>query len=286
MRSIFGYIVAALILVLVAARVSRAQDPALPDSVIIEDIVVELGDSEAIVPIYARTDDHVAFFNLPISYRAPEGGFHFGRVDIISGYLSEWDEVFYEFLPDDGYLRLFGIWDTGDEDNPVLNTDDERVHILDLVLNIDQGTPDQFVAIESATDPVGGPVLLGLNDGVTEFSPAFVGGVIRYGNPTGVENHDIAKPATFSLKQNYPNPFNPETIIEFELQEGSLTNLTIYNLLGQHVVELADGYHQAGSHSVVWDGKDERGRNVPSGIYFCSLSSNNRTAISKMLLIR
>jgi len=266
--------------------VVRAQDPGLPDSLIIYDIAIDSGDTSAIVPVFAVTDDPVAFFNMPLSVEALEGGFSVENVIVVSGQISLWDEVYSDYFPGDQFLRLLGISDTGGEDNPILNTDYHRTHILDLVFAIEPGTPDQYVIIESGVDPVGGPLLLGLNDGMTEFTPAFDAGSIIFGNPVGVNDDDPHRPATLALAQNYPNPFNPQTTIEFSLARPGKIRLDIYNLLGQRIGRLAEGFYQPGTYSVVWDAVDKDGVDLPSGVYFYSLLTDSEVRTGKMTLLR
>ena len=90
----------------------------------------------------------------------------------------------------------------------------------------------------------------------------------------------------FDLHQNYPNPFNSSTQIRFEMFVPSYLNLTVYNMRGQKVRSLiADGY-PAGSHRIVWDGRDSSGKPVSSGIYVCRLKAKNHIKSIKMNLQR
>ena len=100
--------------------------------------------------------------------------------------------------------------------------------------------------------------------------------------PTFVEN-----PATrgFQLYQNYPNPFNPSTVIAFDLAESGRTSLSVYNMLGQNVIVLADGYFPSGCHQVTWDGRDSCGMNAAAGIYFARIQNGQYTRTIKMLLL-
>ncbi len=94
-------------------------------------------------------------------------------------------------------------------------------------------------------------------------------------------------PATFSLGQNYPNPFNPETTIAYMLPDAGVTFLTIYNLLGQSIATLVDGWQSAGEHRVTWDGKnDHDGQRVASGIYLYELALGTQVRHRKMVLVR
>ncbi|HRQ68460.1 MAG TPA: FlgD immunoglobulin-like domain containing protein, partial [Candidatus Syntrophosphaera sp.] len=88
------------------------------------------------------------------------------------------------------------------------------------------------------------------------------------------------------LSQNYPNPFNPETTISFSLPSSGAANLAVYNLKGQKVKSLVSQILTAGDHSVVWDGRDEQGLPVASGIYFNRLCFSGQTLQKKMVLAK
>ena len=93
-------------------------------------------------------------------------------------------------------------------------------------------------------------------------------------------------PTVTALNQNYPNPFNPETTINFSLQEAGDMALEIYNIKGQRVTTLVSSNLEAGKHSVVWNGKDESGRSVVSGIYFYRMRSGKYIETKKMILLK
>jgi hypothetical protein len=99
---------------------------------------------------------------------------------------------------------------------------------------------------------------------------------------------ETKRPVGFSLDQNYPNPFNPQTVIRFSLfdHHPTKTTLTIYNVLGKRVKTLLDEQKKAGSYGVVWDGKDDQGKEVASGIYFCNLKVGEFCESKKMLLLK
>jgi len=95
------------------------------------------------------------------------------------------------------------------------------------------------------------------------------------------------KPLTsFNLYQNYPNPFNQSTGIRFQLKEFGTVKLGIYNTLGQLITTLMDEEKQPGEYNIIWNGKNIRGRDVPSGIYFYKLSAGSFTEVKKMILLR
>ncbi len=97
---------------------------------------------------------------------------------------------------------------------------------------------------------------------------------------------DIELPAEYQLDQNYPNPFNPETCIPFALKESGRVKMSIYNLKGQRVRTLVDQHLEAGRHSVVWDGLNETGGRLSSGMYIYRIRVNHFTKTRKMQLMR
>ncbi|MCJ7497238.1 MAG: T9SS type A sorting domain-containing protein, partial [candidate division Zixibacteria bacterium] len=100
------------------------------------------------------------------------------------------------------------------------------------------------------------------------------------------EEHGSIIPDKFELKQNYPNPFNPVCNIEYALPKGSHVTLSIYNILGQKVRVLVDEYQSAGYKSVRWDGRDNLGREVTSGIYFYRIEAGDFVQAKRMVLIK
>ena len=93
-------------------------------------------------------------------------------------------------------------------------------------------------------------------------------------------------PEKFTLFQNFPNPFNLATNISFYLSEKSQVKLVIYNVLGERVRTLINGSLDAGSHSITWDGKNETGSVVASGIYFYKLNAGDQVMTKKMNLLK
>jgi hypothetical protein len=88
------------------------------------------------------------------------------------------------------------------------------------------------------------------------------------------------------LRQNAPNPFNPSTTIRFTLADAGVTELQVFNVRGQNVRRLVAGSLEAGDHSVVWDGRDDGGLAVPSGIYFYKLTSGSFEGLQRMVLLK
>ncbi|MCJ7459338.1 MAG: cohesin domain-containing protein [candidate division Zixibacteria bacterium] len=118
-------------------------------------------------------------------------------------------------------------------------------------------------------------------------------GVLRI-TPTSVhENENLNLPRDFNLGQNYPNPFNPTTTIPFRVRSLEFgagrpthTTLVIYNLLGQKVNTLLDESLKPGLYQAIWNGKNDAGEKVPSGVYFYRLTSGSLSETRKMVLMR
>ncbi|MFQ5584622.1 MAG: FlgD immunoglobulin-like domain containing protein, partial [Calditrichia bacterium] len=91
---------------------------------------------------------------------------------------------------------------------------------------------------------------------------------------------------SYRLYQNYPNPFNPGTIIGYQLTGSNDVELTIYDILGQPVKNLVKGKQPAGYYEVVWDGKDNAGKEVASGVYLYQIKVGKSIESKKMLLLR
>lgn len=105
--------------------------------------------------------------------------------------------------------------------------------------------------------------------------------------PVGSSNDDnTIVPIAGILNQNYPNPFNPETTISFDMAKAGNANLAIYNVKGQLVNTLFNGTANFGKNSFVWNGKDARGNNVPSGLYFYRLTTESGVETKKMMLMK
>jgi hypothetical protein len=93
-------------------------------------------------------------------------------------------------------------------------------------------------------------------------------------------------PLPLALEQNHPNPFNPSTMIEFSLPAAGEVSLDVFDAAGRHVRTIQSGILPAGRHEAAWDGLDDRGGNVPSGVYFARLQAGKTVLSRKMVLLR
>ena len=97
---------------------------------------------------------------------------------------------------------------------------------------------------------------------------------------------DSVESLSTKLSSNYPNPFNPETKIIYSMAKAGRAELTVYNIKGQKVKTLIDENVTSGEHSVVWNGKNEKGNNVSSGVYFYRIKTSDGVQSKKMLLLK
>jgi hypothetical protein len=102
----------------------------------------------------------------------------------------------------------------------------------------------------------------------------------------GSQANTLAAPATTKLMGNYPNPFNPSTSINYALSEDGFVSLKIYNTLGEEVATLVNEYQLAGTKSAVWNGRNNEGASVASGIYVYRLTAGNVVLSEKMLFMK
>jgi len=143
-----------------------------------------------------------------------------------------------------------------------------------------------------AVDDSGNVYVTGYSWGSTAFDYCTIK-YVQTGTGVKDETEDRGKPSEFALSQNYPNPFNPATIIPFTVHgeqktvnSSIRTTLTIYNILGQKVRTLVDEDKVPGEYQVVWDGKNDSGKKVGSGIYFYRLKIGDFSEAKRSVLLK
>jgi hypothetical protein len=144
--------------------------------------------------------------------------------------------------------------------------------------------------VESSTyllDYSTGQTAVGVSVGTSHIETGGFWSWSPWGEVVAVEEQiEEALPGRYRLSQNYPNPFNPQTHISFRLPRAGHVSLAVYNVRGQQVSELVDWQQGAGEHVVTWDGLDDAGRAVASGIYFYQLTAGEFSETRKMLLLK
>ena len=105
-------------------------------------------------------------------------------------------------------------------------------------------------------------------------------------NPDDCLDADNGLPTEFNLSQNYPNPFNPTTSISFDVADPGSVKILIYDILGNYINTLTSGFYSQGSYTVNWNGHDDLGKSVSSGIYIYQLIHSDAIITKKMTLLR
>jgi photosystem II stability/assembly factor-like uncharacterized protein len=162
-----------------------------------------------------------------------------------------------------------------------------------------QPTPDQVVYASSnngrswsSTGGLDGAYeclcLLMASDGRLYAGTTPNGDVFAYDAPVGVEEGEPLADGMPALYRNHPNPFRLTTTIEFVVPEGAsgTTALQVFDVSGRLVRRLAEGTHGPGRHAIEWDGRDDAGTALPSGIYFCRMEVRGETRTRKLVLAR
>jgi hypothetical protein len=138
-------------------------------------------------------------------------------------------------------------------------------------------------AIFARTIVLAGGVQVTMNSAFAAKAPGSASAQKANGN--GSESLQ-AVPEAFALEQNYPNPFNPTTQIRYALPQESHVSLTVYNMLGEEVAQLVNAVQPEGYYEVRWDGRNNRGVAVSTGVYIYRISAGNFVQTMKMVLLK
>jgi parallel beta-helix repeat protein len=179
------------------------------------------------------------------------------------------DENPHEQIRDLGYNFL--------NKNPLFTTD--SYYLQDSSLGVNAGTPDVDDLDLPELDLAGNPRIIGerVDIGAYENQNQLVG-IFDYQSKRNIYQTD--------LLENYPNPFNTVTKIKFSMNIPSQVNLNIYNIRGQLISTLINDKMDSDYHTVIWNGEDNLGNPVPSGIYFCKIHINNHNKMKSILLLK
>ncbi len=170
-----------------------------------------------------------------------------------------------------------------DEDPLFVGTGEHPYSLLEDSPCIDAGIPDTTGLNLPPWDIIGN---LRIWDGDGDGIAIIDMGAYEYEAPPYVDVSDFQLSIAVFQLYNYPNPFNPTTTINYSLKENTKVSLNIYNIKGQKVKQLVSEQLSAGQHSVVWNGKDDNGKSVSSGIYFYKLKVSDFQKVRKMILLR
>ena len=97
---------------------------------------------------------------------------------------------------------------------------------------------------------------------------------------------DIVLPKTFGISSCYPNPFNPSVTIEYSLEKESNVRLSVYNILGQRVRDIENSYKAPGTYTSIWNGFNNKGEQMPSGVYIIEVNNQESRSIKLITLLK
>ncbi len=172
----------------------------------------------------------------------------------------------------------------GDSCMVAVNVDDNKIEVAipRALIGETNGENESTGILVFAEDPT----VEWVND-VAPNAVETIRNVYYYGNHVGIDapiNNKI--PNSFELSQNYPNPFNPTTTINYAVPKSQKVDISVFNVLGQKVVTLYRGVRNPGNYSVVWNGKNSNGINVPSGVYYYNIHGTESSLTKKMILLK
>ncbi len=161
---------------------------------------------------------------------------------------------------------------------------DKYLFFLMIYSNISSGEEISFRYFDTSSE-----LIYATNDEVVFTQDQLIGGIESPYNITpiisGVGDGDEL-PKVYSLSQNYPNPFNPTTMIKYTLPKASFVEIVIYDVLGQEVKTLVNEVQEAGYKNVEWNGMDNGGNVISSGIYFYRMKADNFIEVKKLMVIK
>ncbi len=265
-------------------------DPGIPDTVSVERMA-NVPPNTHLPPlhVYLTNDEPIAAYTIPLAF--PDSIHDYDvTCDSVSFAGTRTDARALDVYPvvDNNRNLLFipAIWFAGQ-----LDPGNGPIAKIYFSTGLNWRT-EYSVPINATIWPGGAEVPQGIGLQCVDYSGQFAWTpVFKAGALEVRDQEEVAVPPHFELSQNYPNPFNPSTRIQFGV--GSLkfgepvhTALKIYNILGQLVRTLVDEEKAPGNYEAIWDGKDDSGKDVSSGIYFYQLKTEDYTSIKKMVLLR
>lgn len=266
----FGIITVILVLMLFASSYATKMNS-------IEASKIRAEADKIIVPIELNNDHSMMAMDLPLEFSE---GVTLEEV-VFEGTRSENFDFRYASIDNENNTVVIGFIPMVYGEKPVLNPGNGE--IANLIFTVDDPTVDVIDILPTSMENPSHSLMFVYNDPatgqLTHMAPEFNG--ISY----SITAPDANVPKVFDLKQNRPNPFNPSTVINYDLPSPATVKLEIYNVLGQSVRSFSD-FKEAGNHSITWNGCDNSGTQVASGVYFYRLEAGKDVATKKMMMLK
>lgn len=236
-----------------------------------------------------KDNDAVWFLDAAKTFRVADLEFDHG-----TDRASALDDVLYFSTRAGAGLSEDGVWRVEDV-NSIFPEVRQLISDVDLYNDVEANINDRAAL---ALDAAGNLILMeNSNEHIFFLSPPGEGATNNFtttgpdtlavtGAVSVANSRDNSIPASFRLAQNFPNPFNPSTTIVYALANSGQTTLKIYDVLGKEIRTLVGAYQTAGEHTVQWDGKDNTGRTVVSGVYVLVIESGTFRASRRVTLAK
>jgi hypothetical protein len=275
-----------IILVFILLPIFASPAVSLPDTVWVDCIYDVPPASKVVVKVQLYTTQSLVCLIIPLTFKSDLNN------DIVCDSV-QWSQWFWSTPASVGYSgdgssyidsveKTIGIWAMWMLDS-LLSQDTASV-ICTIHFTTGHTWNPQIPLIIDTTFIQPSNTLTLWNSSAERLKPEFFSG----GFFTNVREVDIKESPinNLTLFQNYPNPFNSTTMIRFALSSRSRVRMEIFNVLGQKIKTLIDEQLKAGCKEVSWDGKDGKGEQSPTGIYFCKIKVGEFSQSRKMLLLR
>jgi len=267
------------VLLLAASSAMAQTDPGAPDSVIVD--TVSSTTSQAVLTVTLSNDQPLSGFQIPLQFANDlvivDSVIFGGRTSGFTG--ADIMRADTNLGGTQNTITLVVVpLQTGS-----ITAGSDAIATLYLTRN-SSSTFDTAAVTDTAMTPFGGLLLADTVGNTYGYRPVFVGGQVAFA--TGIGDDRSVLPTSFALGQNYPNPFNPSTSFVIALPTASYVTLDVFNLLGQRVSRLYDGPAAAGYLDIQWDGRNDQGRSVGSGVYFYRMLAGDFQQVRKMVLLK
>ncbi|HVP35561.1 MAG TPA: T9SS type A sorting domain-containing protein, partial [Terriglobales bacterium] len=268
-----------IIVSLTGFNLALAQDPGVRDTCTVQRLQNVPANTQVVVNVDIANDEHLGTFVIPLVFpdTASTLDVKCDSVSFVGTRAASATLVTDASSIENSKHRLvvYAIWFIGDL-APGSGTVAKIYFTTGSTWNSSLSVP-----VDSQFYPPASEMVFVNTTGDSSWIPIFYKGALDV-----KEINTPTKPTVFSLAQNYPNPFNPKTMIRFALPKDSWVKLEVYNILGQKVKTLVDEKLEAGVKEVEWDGKDSKGLEVASGIYFYKIKANDFSDVKKMVMLK
>jgi len=261
--------------------VASAKDTGNRDVLRLSEAVLE--DGEWLVGVHVINDEALAALDIPLRYGQPGDGIELVRVDFANR-VADWDFTHAQ-IDNQAKTVILGL--ISELVNMRPNADMKvsasgNTKIADLVFRVSDGFEAEFTTF--TTKSPGHELTFIYNQEVEgklqveSITPVFEASEVDFKGGSLL-------PEEYALSQNFPNPFNPSTSFTLSLPEASDYSIRVFNITGQMVKSFA-GHLEAGNHTITWDGSNEQGSKVASGVYFYKADANQFTETRKMMMLK